>query len=372
MKNLIVYALLLLCLVAKAQIQIPISAPAKSSDDGGKDTLSFTGGIDGYYALDCINFKSTTRPYATASSRLNQIALNLAWFGVGYTNERVRLQLTTGFGTFMRDNYANENVLNRFLLESYGGFKLSKKKGIWLDVGIFTSPYTYETPISKDQLLYSRSLAAENAPYYISGLRLTLPLSKKFTLTLYGINGWQTINFNNASARSIAFASQLQYKVKPNLSLYWNTFAGDAGSPNQQWLSARYFNDFSLVYTSKKWDVSATAYLGLQGVYNSWGVDYAWYSLNTSARYKFDNHFSLAGRLEYFSDPNGILTAPNQLQTRPAEFVSGSLGFNYAPVKNVLFRLEGRGYGGHSGSFMRGDIPVNYSIQLFSSLAVWF
>ena len=118
--------------------------------------------------------------------------------------------------------------------------------------------------------------------------------------------------------------------------------------------------------------MSATAYLGLQGVYNSWGVDYAWYSLNTSARYKFDNHFSLAGRLEYFSDPNGILTAPNQLQTRPAEFVSGSLGFNYAPVKNVLFRLEGRGYGGHSGSFMRGDIPVNYSIQLFSSLAVWF
>ena len=363
--------LLLIGLIARAQLNIPFPS-ANASETGSKDTLVISGYVDGYYNFDVFNPNSNRRPYAAASARLRQFAVNVAYLGIGYRSERIRLQLTPGYGTYMIDNYGSENVLNRFLLETYGGFKVSKNKGIWLDMGIFTSPFTYETPISKDQLLYSRSLAAENAPYYVSGLRLTLPLSPKFTLTLYGLNGWQTINFNSASARSTAFASQLQYKIKPNLNLYWNTFAGDAGSPNQQWLAARYFNDFFLTWQAGKWDVNATAYIGLQGVYNSAKPDYAWYTANATARYKFNDRLSLSGRLEYFNDPNGVLSAPNQLQARAFEAYSGTLGLGYSPVKNVLLRFEGRGYGGRNGIFTRSNLPVNYSNVLFSSLAVWF
>lgn len=372
MKKTIVYALLLFCFVTQAQINIPLPLDKNPETASNKDTLVISGGVDGYYAIDCVNPSSSLRPYAVSSARLNQFAINLAYFGIGYRAERFRVQLTPGYGTYMRDNYASENVINRFLLETYGGFKLSKNKGIWLDVGIFTSPYTYETPISKDQLLYSRSLAAENAPYYISGLRFTLPLSPKFTLTLYGINGWQTINFNNASANSVAFASQLQYKINPRATLAWNTFAGDAGSNNQPWLSARYFNDFWFTYVGQKWDVSATAYVGLQGVYNSAKPDYAWYSVNASAKYKFNTKFSLSGRVEWFSDPNGILTAPSQLQTRAFNVYSGTLGFNYSPIKNAVLRIEGRGYGGQNGIFTRGNQQVNYSALLFTNLSIWF
>jgi hypothetical protein len=370
-KHYITAILLLIGIVAKAQITIPFPL-AKAPETASKDTLIISGYIDGYFNFDPFNTNATRRPYASASARLRQFAVNVAYLGIGYRSERVRSQLTPGYGTYMQDNYSHENVLNRFLLETYGGFKLCKNKNMWLDIGIFTSPYTYETPISKDQLLYSRSLAAENSPYYVSGLRFTTPLSKKFTLTLYGLNGWQTINFNNASARSVAFASQLQYKIKPGLNLYWNTFAGDAGSPNQQWLAARYFNDFFLTWTTGKWDLNATAYVGLQGVYNSLKPDYAWYTVNAAARYHFNDKFSLSGRLEYFNDPNGVLSAPNQLQARAFEAYSGTLGLSYSPVKNVLLRLEGRGYGGRYGTFSRSGLPVNYSSILFSSLAVWF
>jgi hypothetical protein len=365
-KHYIAALLLLVGIVAKAQINIPLTSTANN------DTLIISGYVDGYFNFDPFNPHSSKRPYAVSSARLRQFAVNVAYLGIGYRSERVRLQLTPGYGTYMIDNYGNENVLNRFLLETYGGFKLCKNKNMWLDVGVFTSPYTYETPISKDHLLYSRSLAAENAPYYVSGLRLTMPLSPKFTLTLYGLNGWQTINFNSASARSVAFGSQLQYKIKPNLSLFWNTFAGDAGSPDQQWLAARYFNDFFLTWQKGKWDLNATAYIGAQGVYNSLKPEYVWYSVNAAARYKFNDKFSLSGRLEYFSDPNGVLSAPNQLQARPFETYSGTLGFNYSPVKNVLLRFEGRGYGGRNGIYTRSNLPVNYSSILFSSLAVWF
>lgn len=378
MKTTIIYktlgvALLMLCsVVAQAQINIPLPLAKAPELEAPKDTLVISGYVDGYFNLDAINPGKTRRPYAAASARLKQFAVNLAYFSIGYRSERVRVQLTPGFGTYMQDNYGHENVLNRFLLETYGGFKLSKKKNMWLDIGIFTSPYTYETPISKDQLLYSRSLAAENAPYYVSGLRFTLPLSPKFTLTLYGLNGWQIINFNNASARTPAFASQLQYKVNPRTSLYWNTFVGDAGSNNQPWLSARYFNDFFVQYQGARWDVSGTAYVGLQGVYNSAKPSYTWYSVNATARYKFNTKLSLSGRMEYFSDPNGILTAPSQLQTRAFNVYSGTLGLNYAPIKNVLLRLEGRGYGGQNGIFSNNGRQVNYSAILFSSLCVWF
>ncbi|NJN00112.1 MAG: outer membrane beta-barrel protein, partial [Phormidesmis sp. RL_2_1] len=53
--------------------------------------------------------------------------------------------------------------------------QLFKNKQIWLDAGVFGSPYTNESAISKDHLMYTRSFAPEYVPYYLAGVKLSVP-----------------------------------------------------------------------------------------------------------------------------------------------------------------------------------------------------
>ena len=113
-----------------------------------------------------------------------------AYLSLKYTADRVRATFTPGFGTYMNANYADERQTLENIVEAYVGIRLFKDKNIWLDGGVFSSPYTNETVYSFDQLTYTRSLGAENTPYYLTGAKLTVPLGPLWTIYLYLLNGW--------------------------------------------------------------------------------------------------------------------------------------------------------------------------------------
>ena len=142
-------------------------------------TVSMEGYADVYFGYDFDQPKDANRPYFVSLNRHNEVNISLAYISLKYTTERARATFTPGFGTYMNENYAAERVTLRNIVEANVGVKLSKHKGIWLDVGVLSSPYTTETAVAFDQLLYTRSLAAEYSPYYLTGGRLTVPLSHK-------------------------------------------------------------------------------------------------------------------------------------------------------------------------------------------------
>lgn len=85
----------------------------------------------------------------------------------------------------------------KHVYEAYAGFRPFAKA--WLDLGIFGSHIGFESAISKDNRTLTRSIMADNSPYYESGARLTYEVDPKLTLTGLVLNGWQNIRETNQS-----------------------------------------------------------------------------------------------------------------------------------------------------------------------------
>src|SRR6478609_5746578 len=149
--------------------------------------------IDAYYGYNFSKPASGDLPYLVSMNRNNEANINLAYVDVRYNASRLRGRLVPGFGTYMNANYTNETGSLKNIVEATIGVKPFEKKDIWVDFGVLGSPYTNESAISRDHLMYTRSLAAENVPYYLAGAKVTAPLGKKVTSYVYLLNGWQQI-----------------------------------------------------------------------------------------------------------------------------------------------------------------------------------
>jgi len=333
------FNLILIGCCQAASAQLVQFAPTGDTDQA-KVTLE--GYIDAYFAFDGAQPNDANRSYFVSQSRHNEFNINMAYISLKFSSERVRATFTPGFGTYMNANYAAERMTLKNIIEANVGVRLLRHKDIWLDVGVLPSPYTNETAISFDQLTYSRSFAPEYVPYYLSGARLTLPLSAKINLYLYLLNGWQTIEDSNTP---LAFGSQLEYKPNNKLSLYLNTYYGNEHSAAAPANRERYFIDgYALYNPTSRLNLSFSAYAGNQvrkddGRDNR--SDNLWWQANAAARYTFAPRQSLSARVEYFSDPQEVMIVP-VTGVKGFDAASGSLGYNLSVTRNVLFRLEGR------------------------------
>jgi hypothetical protein len=330
----------------------------------GKITLGAY--IDTYYSYDFNKPKDSTRPYFVSMNRHNEVNINLAFIDLRYSGSKVRARFVPGFGTYMDSNYAAEEGTLRNLVEANAGFKLFKEKDLWVDFGVFGSPFTNESAISRDHLVYTRSFAPEYVPYFLAGAKLTIPVSKKINFYFYVLNGWQQIRDQNSNK---AIATQFEYRPNDNLLLNWNTFIGkETSAIDPAFVGNRYFTDAFFIYTKNKWSLTGSAYAGSQELSTD---DAVWYSLNIVAQYSLTEKFALVTRLEHFNDTQSI-------QIVPITSVSGfsasgsSLGVNYKITNNFLFRTEARTFLSGEDVFLRDGKNVNNSSIVTTNLTVWF
>lgn len=311
-------------------------------------------------------------PYFVSMNRSREISVNLAMLDFRYAKKRVRARLMPGFGTYMNANYAAEPGSLAWLVEANVGYCLHPEKQIWLDAGVLSSPYSNESCISRDHLMYSRSLAPEYVPYYLSGIKLSMPLGKRLNLYLYGLNGWQQIQDRNSYP---AFGSQLEWRSRKSL-INWNTFIGDernAGSgikAAQQRL--RWFTDVYWVFNPDgKLSATACAYAGLQEYAVGWKFRKAsWWQLNGILRYRWSERHSLSARLEYFSDPSAVVTEPLFGNTG-FEIGSAGLCWNVHVSGNALFRVEGRQFFSRDSLF-KEDKKGRQATWILTGFTIWF
>ncbi|MCC6817526.1 MAG: porin [Bacteroidia bacterium] len=337
-----------------------------------KGKLSIGGYADVYYGYDFNSPSNSERPYFVSSNRHNEVTVNLAFLDFKYTNEAVRAHIAPGFGTYMNSNYAQEKGSLSFLMEANVGVLLNKKRDIWLDAGVLPSPYSNESAISRDHLMYSRSLASEYVPYYLSGLKLSLPLNRKINSFWYLLNGWQTIQDNN---KSLAFGSQFEFRPNNKLLVNWDTYIGDESSKDHPEFRTRYFSDIYAIFNPEgKVSLTSCFYYGYQEIkdsnlitsYNPWG------QANIQARLNVSKKSSLSARLEVFDDPNSVQVTP----------ITGIKGFNCASAglcytlkinSNALFRLEGRYFESEKNIYLDQKRNLSKNSLLFiSNLTVWF
>ncbi|MBK9566085.1 MAG: porin [Saprospiraceae bacterium] len=333
--------------------------------------LTIGGYVDMYYGNTFSNTNGNNVPYFVNMARNNELTLNLAYLDLRYSSKNFRARVVPGFGTYMNANYAAEPGTLRNIVEGSAGIKLSRTKEIWLDAGVLGSPYTNESAISKDHLMYTRSFAPEYVPYYLSGVKLSFLISKKVNAYLYLLNGWQQIQDNN-SGKSIG--TQIEFRPDDNNLINWNTYIGDERSITSPDFRTRYFTDLYWIYNKNKFSATACVYVGNQVKSGSPTVQSSniWWQGNAIGRYSFTERFSVSARVEYFNDENNIQITPVNPVGAFKTF-SGGVCLNIKVNENAMFRFEGRQFISNSKLYLdNNNNPSNNMTWLISNMTVWF
>lgn len=316
------------------------SAVAQTTDNWQiKPQLKATGFIDVFY---CYDFNQPTgnsrQPFFFNHNRHNEFNVNLALIQVELEHTNYRAKLAFQAGTYPNDNYSSELGTFKNIGESSIGIVLNKQRNLWLDAGIFASHIGFESAISSDNLTLTRSLVAENLPYFLTGSKITYSPTEKWTIMGLVCNGWQRIKRKTGNSL-LSFGSQINYKPNDKLELNWSTFIGTNDPDSTRRI--RYFSNlYSKVELTKNLHLVIGFDAGIQQRSKQSSIYQAWVGPVIIAQYAFSEKFQMAARAEYYQDETGIIiqtSSGNNFKT------SGfSLNLDYLPQPFVFCRIEGR------------------------------
>ncbi len=342
----------------------------RAESDSTKSKLTISGYVDTYYSYDFSNLTNHERPsFVYNQKRTNEVNLNLGYLKATYTGEGIRANLTFMTGTYAQYNLASELGLLKNIFEANAGVKLSKKRQLWLDAGIFTSHIGFESAVSKDCWNLTRSILAENSPYYESGAKLTyITDNKKWLFSSMILNGWQRIQRVDGN-NSPAFGAQITLKTNSKITINSSTFIGNDKPDSIQ--KIRYFHNYYRIFQlTARWGIITGFDIGAEQKQKGSDRYNIWYSPVIISRYNLGKKFTLAVLAEYYLDSKGVIIStntPNGFQT-----FGYSTNLGYSSIRNVAIRLEGKMYDSMDKIFTKDSSQVNQNYCLTSSIAVAF
>jgi len=172
---------------------IPAFSWAQTTDSVKPFKFSAYGEL--YYTYDFTEPSNHQRQdFIYNHKRHNELNLNLVLLQGSYEKNKIRANLGLMAGNYSQYNMSAEPTWAQFIYEANIGVCLSKKNNIWLDAGIFSSHYGFESLLQTESWTLTRGMYVENVPYYVSGVAVS-KINKKKTLYLGAIllNGWQHI-----------------------------------------------------------------------------------------------------------------------------------------------------------------------------------
>jgi hypothetical protein len=346
----------------------PPAAPVSTAPAPGP--LTTYGFVDGYYGYDFNHANGNDRqPFLYSHGRQNEFTINQALIGLRYDDGKVRGALGLHAGSYVSANYAAEDPVLKHIYEGYAGFRPFAKA--WLDVGIFGSHIGFESAISKDNWTLTRSIMAENSPYYESGARFTYEVGPKLTLTGLVLNGWQNIRETNQAK---ALGTQIQWKPSDKILINSSTFYGNE-QPQDSLVRRRFFHDFYLTYAAtERTNLALVFDVGKQRGVGSEKYD-TWHTAAVFVKHKLADKLSATLRGEYYYAERGVIIRSIMPRALDQNFrvAGGSLNLDYLPTSNVAFRVEGRYLNGMKGVFARTDNADNRSYgNVTTSIALSF
>lgn len=357
MKSIKLFALLLLLPSAKGYAQDSTAH------------LSVSGYAEAYYTFDFNKPSDHQRPgFFYSHNRHNEFNLNLGYLKAAYTASRVRANLALGTGTYMQANYAAEPDVLKNIYEANAGVKLSAKKDLWLDAGIFASHIGFESAVSKDCWTLTRSILADNSPYYEAGLKLGYTSTNgKWYISGMALNGWQRIRRVNGNSM-MSWGAQLQYKPSSAITINYSNFYG-TDSPDST-RKKRLFHNFYGIFSIGKWGVTTGIDIGTEQKAKGSTNHNTWYAPVLILRYAPNERWAVAARAEYYADANGVIISsgtPNGFKTTGFSF-----NIDHSPFKQVLLRMEYRYLRSKDPVFTKNGAAIHNNSFISSSLAVNF
>ncbi len=363
---------------APATTSAPASAPvAPEARTWHVGPMQLSGFIDGSYSYNA------NHPSEAADNQINglyafndktdQVNLSAVKLTLNHDPSPVGAHLDLLYGRtdeIMNGPAGADNL--KYTEQAFLSLKPSKARGLELDLGKFVSSAGAEVVESKDNWNYSRSLLfAYAVPYFHFGLRSSLPVSKTETIGVQVVNGWNNVTQSNGGV-TVGLTSAY---VKPKYTWNVNFYTGPEKPDTQK--GYRNLIDTTLLLTPT---AKFNAYLNYDYGRNQDSVTGSgagatgdnllkqWQGVAFAARQQLTARAALAGRFEYYNDPQGLTTGQAQ---NVREFTATC---EYKWPQGLLARLEYRHDWSSIDFFARGNTPLAVKDQstLTAGLVAFF
>ena len=290
--------------------------------------LSISGYLETYYLRAYNSPSDNLRPSFTYSHNVtDKLSINLAFIKANLNSVRVRGNLALGSGTYMRANYALEPRDLEKVFEANIGLKISDN--IWLDAGVMPSHIGFESAVGIDNWTVTRSILADNSPYFETGARLSYTSDDgKWYASGLILNGWQRIQRPEGNTTP-SIGHQLTYKPNSKITLNSSSYIGNDKSDKDRRM--RYFHNlYGQFQLNDQWGLITGFDIGAeQAEKNSSGYN-LWFTPVVIAKYTYSDKLSMSARAEYYQDKDEIIVTTDTL--------NGFSTFSYSA--NVDYRLS--------------------------------
>ncbi len=274
-----------------------------------------------------------------------------------------RLDLQFGQATdTLQGNPLNEPRpdIYRNIFQAYGTYILPVGKGVTLDFGKWGSSLGIEGNYAKDQTNYSRSFWFDFLPFYHMGLRANVPLTDRFALNYWVVNGANQVEATNGFKDELfGFTARPKTGVNWTMNYYLGQEHPDRATatncgpiPVQPGLCFTAIrpapNGRTHIFDSYvTWKAAPRLTFALEGDYylqRLWqnaapGESSAPSHTDGGAayvQYQFTPKFTLGARAEYLSDRGGLFSGITQA------LKENTVTFDYRVADGMVMRYEWR------------------------------
>ncbi len=341
-------------------------------DRGNLDFLrdtTFNVGLDTYYEYNFNNPVGRVNLLRAYDVLSNEFSLNQADLIVDHPPDLTegrrwgaRLDLQFGQATdTLQGNPTNEPRpdIYRNIFQVYGTYIIPVGKGVTVDFGKWGSSLGIEGNYSKDQINYSRAYWFNFLPFYHMGLRASIPVTDKFTINYWVVNGTNQVEATNGFKDELfGFTATPLKTVSWTFNYYLGqehpdrSVASDCPIPVQPGLCFQAIrpapNGKTNIFDSyASWQATPKLTFALEG---DWFIERLWENAAPGessapshvdggaayARYQFTPKLALGTRAEYMSDRGGLFSGVTQA------LKENTVTFDYTMAPGFLMRYEWR------------------------------
>ncbi len=300
--------------------------------------LKIGGYAEVYYSYDFSNPQNHEKPaFIYNHKRHNELNVNLLLLKANYSTNWMSANLGWMKGNYAQYNLSAEPSDLRGIYEANIGFALNNKKNIKLDAGVFSSHIGFESAIGADCYTLTRSLVAENSPYFETGIKISGETqNKKWLFAGLLLNGWQKIQRTVAEEQP-SYGLQIQYKPSNKLMINYSNFYGQT-QPDTSTIYRFYNNLYLISEISSKISLIVSCDLGIDKKTSN--KSYSWIVPVCILKIKITNKTALAIRAEYFNDPNKVMLSA--VNGKEAKIVGSSINVDKRIQDKLLLRFEAK------------------------------
>jgi hypothetical protein len=357
----------------KHLLLIFLSGVATSTSWAQPDSLhrpiwQLSGYLETFYAYDFNRPGGVSRQdFLFNHNRHHEFNLNLGLIRMELEHTRYRAAFALQAGTYVMDNYAEEPEGLRPIHEARVGVSLDAGSTLWLDMGIFSSHIGFESAIGTENMTLTRSLLAENSPYFLSGAKLCWSPNSHWEVEALLLNGWQRIQRLPGNS-ALSGGSRITYTSPSGKVLNWSTFIGtDDPDPARR---MRYFSNlYGIIPIAERWKMILGYDIGWQQTVKGGGSYHQWMSLGAILRYAWTDAWAVALRAEHYADPDLVIISGVEEAFRTSGI---STNLDFSPASGLMLRTEVRWLHANRPLFERAGGPVRDNVVVGMALAVDF